>query len=774
MKQPSTEHTTARDAAPEEQKKPRTRGNVSRPAPGNAPDFAKHTTPEAPKKPPVRKLRSVHRIPVTALPSDEELDEVLDEDLSDDSMTEEIPMEVPEDPATVAPPSSSPFSRARRGMTVDTGSEGLYEFVRKKTGFSEDDIAMIFELGYESELGRAIGYETLKKLKNDHRRRLARENKTHYLNSFGYRGSEDVNRQTADGVLATYLHDRKSLLLRTLMTALFTVLLFFLGQPEIPASVLPLIAEAPHFLFPLLSLLALLGASVFSFHEIKAGFVSYFHLKPTPYSAVAVLLPLTVIYDILSFFTTAQMMRVDLITCGALLVLSLCDILRLSSEMHTFELLATVGEKTVLEPTMPRKKKLRQGKKLVKIINDDIDESFYRVHRAVEVTGFFRRFNDFSAMHRPFHILLGIAPALGLACGFAVLLVTGDLSLALSALMTALIAAAPISAIFTSFYPLCRANRLLSRYRCALVGEEAVEEYAHSKTVIFSDADLCSAEKCAEIAVRESEDFREDLRLAGALFGKIGGSLSSISRSTVTRAGSDAQVAFVRIADNGVEAVVDNRNHMIAGSAEFLKKSGIRVSKETTDRALRRASNVGMMYVAINGVLKLSYEMEYTFRPAFETMAAELAEIDTAVAIQSYDPNLNESFLQSAREGGIPIRVIKPGRFESDSVSQTSDTGAVALDESMDILYPLYAAKGVDLSHKFGFFLQLWISLGSAVAVTVLSLLGGTGIIEWLTPSLLGAYHLCIIAITALASAAYINRFTLRIRREPEDDTTAQ
>ncbi len=772
MKQPSAERTPkpAPSASAERPKAPaRPTKNVTRPAPGNAPDFAKRsdTDQQTSKKAP-RKLRSVHQIPVTALPSDEHLDEVLDDALNDDNLTEELPIEAPEDPAVVSP-SASPFSRSRRGLSSETSTENLYDFVKKRTGCTEDDVAMIFELGYESELGRAIGYEALKKLKSDYRRRLARENRTHYLTSFGYRGSEDVSTQTASGVMATYLHERKKLFLSTLMTLLFTVLLFFLCQPDILAVGLPWISDAPYFLFPLLSLAALLGASCFSFHKLRAGWISYFHLKPTPYSAISVLLSVTVVYDILSLFTTAPMMRVDLIVCGAMLVLSICDILRLSSEMRVFELLATDEEKTVLEPTMPRKKKLRQGKKLVKIINDDIDESFYRVHRATEITGFFRRFNDFSSMHPLFHILIGMTPALGLVCGFAVLLVTGDLSLALSAFMTAFIASAPISAVFSFLYPLCRANRQLAKYRCALIGEEAVTEYSRSKTVIFADTELCSAEKCTGISVRESADFREDLRLASALFAKIGGSLSSVGHSTATRTKGNSQVAFVRIADNGVEAVVENNRHMIAGSAEFLKRHDIRISKETPDRALRRGENVSIMYVAIDGVLKLSYEMEYRFSPEFEVMAAELAEIDTAVAIQSYDPNLNEGFLKIYREGGIPIRVIKPGRFESDSVSQISDTGAVALGDRQDILYPLYAAKGVQSSRKFGFFLQLWFTLGSTVAVTVLSLLGGNGIIEWLTPTLLGAYHLILIAITAAVSVSHINRFTLRIRRSSDN-----
>lgn len=61
------------------------------------------------------------------------------------------------------------------------------------------------------------------------------------------------------------------------------------------------------------------------------------------------------------------------------------------------------------------------------------------------------------------------------------------------------------------------------------------------------------------------------------------------------------------------------------------------------------------MYVAIDGVLKLSYEIEYSTSPDFEAMAELLAETDTVTAIQSYDPNLCEAFLRSSRGEDAPM-----------------------------------------------------------------------------------------------------------------------
>ena len=109
-----------------------------------------------------------------------------------------------------------------------------------------------------------------------------------------------------------------------------------------------------------------------------------------------------------------------------MLLLCICDIFRLTSEMRVFRILSANTPKTVLEPTEPRKKKLKQGKKLIKIINDDLDEGFYHVHDATLTVGFFRRFNELEAAYKPFRILLTLPIVLGFLAGFIVAL-TGSI-----------------------------------------------------------------------------------------------------------------------------------------------------------------------------------------------------------------------------------------------------------------------------------------------------------------------------------------------------------
>lgn len=695
---------------------------------------------------------------------DEALDDAFDEFVEPNLPTpEEIPVDAPEEIQKKKKPTNILQRMQMRRAEKAEKKLSAMEIIRRRSGFSDDDIEMIFELGYESEFGRLVGYDNLKKLKYDHLHRMSRESNKRYRTAFGFCGQDSITPQNKARIMATYMYDRRFLIIRTLLTALALLLVMLLDYPVLIGGAFTETAVSMPLLFPILSAIFMIAATGLSYKQFNAGIRSYFKTKPTPYSTLSVIVPFVLFYDIVAMATQIPMVHLNCIATGALLLVCVCDVFRLTSEMRVFRLLSVDVPKTVLEPTEPRKKKLKQGKKLIKIINDDLDEGFYHVHDAALTVGFFRRFNEMDAAHAPFRVLLTLPLVLGFLAGFVVALTNG-LADALNTFVTVSVLGMPGAACLGFFFPLSHANNLLTKSNCALLGEEAVEEYNESKTIIFNDYRLCRAQSCSELAVREkSDDLRHDLKLAGILFRKIGGSLAEIGNATATRT-ADPTVSFVRIADTGVEAVIDTQYHIIAGDASFLKKCGIRIPKETADRALRRSANVGLLYFAVDGILKLTYDIEYALDPRFETVAERLADSTTSVAIQSYNPNLTEDFLETIRhKDAIPVRVIKPGKYESDAVLDISDTGAIALGGETHIVNPLYAAKKINEVKRFSFYLQAIAATVACVGTLVITLLAKQFL---LTPALFGLYYLAWIAASAILSGVLINKQTLHLKRE--------
>ena len=773
-KKPATSEAK-KTTPPTSQAKPNTKAtkatNTSLPASQKTAAPAKKPTATATgvakKTAPRKRVRPLQTIGQAQRSYDDSLDEALeaafDEFIdTDTSVSEEIPIDAPEEIQKQAKPTNLLQRMKMRREAMAEKKMSAMEIIRRRSGFSDDDIEMIFELGYESELGRLVGYDNLKKLKYDHLHRMSRESNKRYRTAFGYCGQDSITPENRSRAIAKYMYDRRFLIWRTLLTVLALVVVSLLDYPALIGDAFAAFDATHPMLFPILSALVTVAVTLLSWRQFNAGIRSYFKLKPTPYSTLAVTLPIALLYDVLAIAFQLPMLHINCIAVGALLLIALCDVFRLTSEMRVFRLLATDVPKTVLEPTEPRKKKLRQGKKMIKIINDDLDESFYHVHSTPLTVGFFRRFNEMEAAHAPFRILLTLPIVLGVLSGF-VLTLTNGLAEGLNTFIATVMLGLPGAACFGFFFPLSHANNMLTKSNCALIGEEAVEDYDESKTIIFNDYRLCRAQSCSQMAVRESDDLRRDLKLAGILFRKIGGSLEEIGKATATKS-PDPAVAFVRIADTGVEAVIDNQYHVIAGDALFLKKSGIRIPRETADRALRRAANVGLLYFAVDGVLKLTYDIEYALDPRFEIVAERLADPNTSIAIQSYNPNLSEEFLAQIRHtDAVPVRVIKPGKYESGAPLEISDTGAVSLDGEGHIVNPLYAAAKINETKKITFWMQLVAACVGCVGTLVLMLLS---LGAHLTPVVFALYYLGWTLASLILSLVLVNRRTLHLSRE--------
>ena len=706
---------------------------------------------------PGRRPKQIDRTPIFSLPMDETLDEALD-DTVDGAAPELLPMDAPERADVEREASgkrATVFSRRREKRERETAdSADAMELIRKKTGLGEDDIAMILELGYDNELGRLVGYETLKRLRSEYRKKTHAAEHRRDLTAFGYRGEDGgTDSVSAASALAAYAHDRKDLLWRVVLTALCALCLAFLELPGLAGGLLDPYRAAYPWFFPLVSLAVLFGAAVLSRRQLEAGLGRLFRFTPTPYSAVALLVPLALLYGAVTVLLggAPELRPIGFGTVCALLLTAFCDVLRLTGELRCLRLASIEGSKTVLEATEPRKKKLRHGERIVRIINDEIDQSLYRVRKSTQITGFFHRCNDFSSASAPFSILLGIMLAVSVLCGVLGAVRADSFTVGLSSFAVTLLYTVPTPAVLLYFYPLCRANRGLSHRNAALIGEGSVTEYSEKKTVIFSDGDLYPSQKCTQISVRDGEDFRRDMRLAGVLFRRLSGAAEVTGMSMQSAKDGEPSVALLRMTDTGAEALVDNKYHMLAGNAAFLGKNGVRIPRESTDRSARRAGNVSLMYVAIDGVLRLSYEIEYTVSAEFDRMAALLAEADTITAIRTYDPNLNEAFLRSSRSENAPyVRVIKPGRYEQDGVQSAVDSGVLALGRTGDVARPIRAAGAIVRLRRKGFRLLCGMTVVGAVLGAVTGFfsasLSATALI--LLPSL---FRLVCDLVTALA-----------------------
>ena len=641
--------------------------------------------------------------------------------------------------------------------------------IAKRTGLDETDIALIFELGYENELGRLVGYETLKKLKYEHLRHSRLNSEDYYGQAFGYRGKEYTSAVPAENVIAAYTHDRKRLIIRIALMVLISAMLFFADFPAFFASYLPGFVTGIPYLLPILGLVLFSVGIVLNRRRILAGWRTFLQFEPTPYSIVAVAVPFIWLYGVGAILTAilapeSALPPMNFAANLALLLLVICDAIRIADEIRTFRMVSSNELKTVLEEVEPRKKKLRQGDRTVKIINDEAGEALYRVRRAREVVGFFRRVNDLSAASGAFTRMIVFSLICAVAGGLAASLIFSNPLRGVLVFAATLMFSLPVSAVFLFFDPLRRANRQLVSRRSVLVGEGSVNEYSNSKTIIFSDTDAFRAKRQTQINLPDGDEFRRDLRFADALFRKIGGTLATVEQPIWMEEDPNLTISLVRLTETGVEALIDNKYRILAGDATFLLHSGVDIPRETTDRTVGRSRGVSALYVAVNGTLKLTYEIAYTMNQSFREIIALLLRTNTTLAVQSYDPNLNNAFLHVGfADGDEVVRVIKPAQFETPVTAEITDTGAVTLDGPLATAYPLRAAALIVRSRQSGFRALLTSIFPGALLAFFLAWLLPANLLPFL-PLMAVGYRVIWLAVSWM-----ISLFSLRRRAVFED-----
>lgn len=694
----------------------------------------------------------------------EELTEVLETEPAAELLEDTDPHvsePVSREAAASAPPAKSKkisaFQRRQQHKQSRTEkSAHVSEIIHERSGLTDDDIAMMFELGYENELAKLVGYESMKQLHYEHLRRSSHSSRIHYRTAYGYRGEEYMGTRQREAVLSAYAHDKRKLIRRLILSALISVILFFIERPMPTGSALAgLFAKIP-VLAPLIAIFLLLGSALLSRRELLAGVRSLMNFSPTPYSIAAITVSLSLAYSGIALILRDAVLPTNFLASLFLVFITSCDALRVCTELRAFRILSVNAEKTVLEVATPRKKKLRHSDKIVKVINDDVALNLYRVRTADQTAGFFRRFNNMTEFARPTSILTGLALAAAFLVSFVTAILTASIGASAQALLAVFFVSLPSALVLNLFYPLYRANKQLSRWNCTLVGEEAVRDFSKELTVIFDDTDLYHIEKYARVSVREDDDFRRDIRLVEILFRKIGGTLATLGGKPQL---NDPPVSVVRVASNGIEAVIDSNAHILLGSIDFLRKNGISVSKEIAESALYCPPHTAKMYAAIDGTLKLSYELEYRNNTEFEDTIAILASDGNKPSIHSHDPNLTDDFLRNSRRGcEDPIGVTRPSRFEPGRVEEVVDTGAVSLGGKETIALPLHAAKEIKAVRRREFLLQLIASLLGISLVSVLTILGQA---DMITPIGLTLYQLLWLTVSVVHTRASLSRLRL-------------
>lgn len=464
------------------------------------------------------------------------------------------------------------------------------------------------------------------------------------------------------------------------------------------------------------------------------GLKRAFSLAPDRHSVIAMLVAVTVLYDIivvllLTFTGDELPATFNALAAAAVTLSAVADWLKVFSEMKEFEVYSSAEKKYTLV------KESGRGSVADKMYAGGLekDKAVWSVHHVDFPSGFFRSHGNGEKKNRILNFSIIPTAVLGIIAMIVSILLRSDAYAACAAFMICMYAVMPIALIFSDSIPYAIAAVKLAKRGSAAAGRYAAEKYSDCDVMIFDDLHIfkkCKTEEVG-IAIYDTGVGYLVLGCIDALYAKLGGPLSGMQMK-LPEVFKFNNADIKRITRNGAEAVIEGKHSIAVGTAEFMQSSYGLVFP-----ANEREDDRETLCVALNGKVAAKLSVKYKTEPVFEMLAERLYAEGISVAVTTYDPLVNSSAIAASRTlGDAPISVVhknaaelnvkkKQGyREEADGVIACSSR--LKLAELSVWLKRLKKLQGYSQKIAVGF------SIFGAAALTLLVIFGASGYINQL------------------------------------------
>ena len=271
----------------------------------------------------------------------------------------------------------------------------------------------------------------------------------------------------------------------------------------------------------------------------------------------------------------------------------------------------------------------------------------------------------------------------------------------------------PIGVLCAYSVPFYIGNKRLFEDGVAIIGEDAVNEYADIDVVVVNDTTAFPPQNIAIKNFHVYGDYTLESVLYYAVngFSLVGGPLAEVFEVMAnSQIVSSKKVRFLCSGRSYLCVRVDNEKVIFADKFGMISQ-GIEVGNE---REIKDGHST--MYVAINGVLAAKFYFKYEVDDEFLRIVRLLNKNGTGVGIRSFDPNLNNELIKKITTfRKRDLRIIKLSSV--DEVTKTTvaqEAKVVSKGLSMSLIKSIPVCKKILTARKVNRVIKILASLGGA------------------------------------------------------------
>lgn len=549
----------------------------------------------------------------------------------------------------------------------------------------DKDINLMIALGYEEELEKAIGKKELDEISNQ-----LNEEIVDFIDidsAYAFDGFEIDSPDQFRSVGNRYKQEHSTMKMRLLGTGIFTVALFIFELLGMFGVTLGGALNIHHYpvVGIMLSLQMLVLACALSWRQLLVGLYDAVTFNPSPNSLPSVAVLMSVLYNIIMALIAPNtgLWLYNFPAALSVMFLVLNDYFNLSREIRAFNTIATRRPKYAVSVKETNKERSVEEEMLNAFSEDEQafeQEKILETKKVGFIENYFQRTNVRSMKDRKLNFVIFPFIALSIVLGIVSFVMNKNGITAFNISILTVFFGIPMSSLFIYSYPFFNAVKTSFENEATIIGEASIDEYSDATDVVFSDNDVFPAHLTVTRGIKlyDNNAIYNVLYYLTSLYSKVGGPLKERLEQATTEMGHSEEVEITRVADKGIEAIIDGNVNVLAGQAEFMYENNIFVENDLDDERMKE-EGISVLYLVLDGKLSAKLYVNYAIDPEFENVVSDLAEEGMETFIRTCDPNVDDELLASKlRISRFPAKIIKCSAEENNCEVESADSGIVS------------------------------------------------------------------------------------------------
>ena len=436
---------------------------------------------------------------------------------------------------------------------------------------------------------------------------------------------------------------------------------------------------------------------------------------------------------------------------------SLCVYYNFRRDTYSFSVLSSPQEKCAVVLKDSGETALSEEEGLIRA-NGEEDVKFGEIKRVNFINGYFAHKAEMPSAKAPLKIFIPfcvLISAVFFLCSLLVMKHSAAESLGVA--YATFMMCAPFSAFIAHCYPLYLAARRTSAYQSAILCDKTPDAYRDTSMIVFRDTEAVPSGKAKVKSIRLYGDKKIEnaIYYASSIYSAIGGPLEEVFKSAALNSVSSENVQIREICDEGVCAMVDDKN-IVIGRPAYMEAQCFETVNDPGDDEYDGKTNKRIFYLACDQIVIAKFYIQYSVGADFLYIANRLFSAGIGISVRTADPCLDDGIFYENKidPEQHAIRISRACLQDYDeSPVFAKRAGIVSLGDVKDLVKALLLCKKLEYVKKTNLVLK---AVASVFAVAVMALVLFTGKAPEMLSVFPALYQLFWILPTYIVAKVYL------------------